>query len=402
MPPHLVFRRAAVRAPHPLPHPARTPPLPPPSIPAPYPPPPRCRRRRRPASPPPAPRSFGASWALPFVFPAAFVALWKAYGRTPLGNFGSPQTSFIPWRALEQLAALGGLDAVNFAVAYAGALAALLVWEAAGWAQAQGQGPGRRRRPLPRAVAAHAKASAALAAAALAFYAFRPPASAADGPAPRTFRVTCVARVSDPGAKSWSKADLWDATRRAVAAGDDIVAWTEEGVAVRSLRAEEELLRNASELAASGRSYLVITYHLDTRSRGGRGQAQQEQGGELEGIGGGVGTGGAPRRAGLGVADDAGGGADAGAVVNNVLALFRPGPLPDGPPPPAEQGEGSRRPPNLAFRYIKTHPVPFVEEGVQGGPGECRPSASRRSPLRSPPRDMSRRLALRVKGSSAA
>lgn len=273
-----------------------------------------------------------------------------------------------------QLAALGGIDAVNFVVGYAGTLAGLLAWSRLRRRRRQGEPAGAAAAAAPRAYAMHARVSLALAASALAVWGVSSPT--APPPQGPSFSVTCVARVSDPGAVTWPASDLWDATRRAVAAGDDLVAWTEEGVAVHSLEEEAELLRNASELAASGRSYLAVTYYVRARANetGAHRWAMPTSGGGDEGGGAGAASGSQqqPRRSGLGIDGGGGGGASELPPASNVLVLFRPGPPPASAPPPAANApvRDPSWPANLAFRYLKTHPVPIVELNVKGGPGE--------------------------------
>jgi apolipoprotein N-acyltransferase len=146
-----------------------------------------------------------------------------------------------------------------------------------------------------------------------------------------SLRVSCLLRVLDTPMTAPAEA-LWAATALRVASGeDDIILWSETAVTVRAPAGEAALLARAGALSATGRAYLGVTY-------------------ELQG--------------------------DGGAPSLNVFALLRPGQghnatsdaaAPSPAPTPAPTAAADAHP-QLAFRYVKGHPVPLVEAGFAAGP----------------------------------
>ena len=128
-------------------------------------------------------------------------------------------------------------------------------------------------------------------------------------------RATCLLRVVD--AEPVLPEDvLWERTAARIAAGDDIVLWSETAVTVVGQDGERALLNRAAQYAADGAAYLGIAYEVQPPV-------------------------GPPARASQHL---------------NVFALLRPG-----------RGAMNSTRGVLAFRFVKKHPVPVVEAGFAAG-----------------------------------
>jgi apolipoprotein N-acyltransferase len=149
-----------------------------------------------------------------------------------------------------------------------------------------------------------------------------------------SFHVSCLLRVLDTPTTGPEEA-LWAATALRIASGeDDIVLWSETAVTVRAPAGEADLLARAGALSATGRAYLGIAYEVTP--------------------------------------------AHAGADKSlNVFALLRPGhknasvvDAAASAPASAADDDAASGAQQLAFRYVKGHPVPLVEAGFAAGPRE--------------------------------
>jgi apolipoprotein N-acyltransferase len=130
-----------------------------------------------------------------------------------------------------------------------------------------------------------------------------------------SLRVSCLVRNEDASPALPDEA-LWARTAARVAAGDDIILWSETAATAFGPAGERELLARAADVASQGRSYLGVAYEL---------------------------------------APDAGEAAQAASL--NAFALLRPG---VGAVNASAHGA-------LAFRYLKSHVVPLVESGFAHG-----------------------------------
>ena len=129
-------------------------------------------------------------------------------------------------------------------------------------------------------------------------------------------RATCLLRVVD-AEPLLPEPVLWERTAARIAAGDDIVLWSETAVTVLGQDGERALLHRAAQYAANGTAYLGITYEVQPPA-------------------------GPPARPSQHL---------------NVFALLRPG---HGDAVNSSHGA-------LAFRYVKKHPVPVVEGDFAAG-----------------------------------
>ena len=111
---------------------------------------------------------------------------------------------------------------------------------------------------------------------------------------------------------------LWKQTAARIAAGDDIVLWSETAVSVVGRAGERALLDRAAQYAANGTTYLAIAYEVQPPDAGLPARASQHL---------------------------------------NAFALLRPG----------RGAVNSSTHGALAFRYVKRHPVPVVEASFAAG-----------------------------------
>ena len=130
-------------------------------------------------------------------------------------------------------------------------------------------------------------------------------------------RATCLLRVVD-SEPLLPEPVLWERTAARIAAGDDIVLWSETAVTVLGQDGERALLHRAAQYAANGTAYLGITYEVQPPA-------------------------GPPARPSQHL---------------NVFALLRPG---------RGDAVNSSHDAPLAFRYVKKHPVPVVEGDFAAG-----------------------------------
>ena len=131
-------------------------------------------------------------------------------------------------------------------------------------------------------------------------------------------RATCLLRVVD-AEPLLPEPVLWERTAAHIAAGDDIVLWSETAVAVVGRAGERALLDRAAQYAANGTTYLGVAYEVQPPDAGPPARASQQH--------------------------------------LNAFALLRPG---RGAVNSSSRGA-------LAFRYVKKHPVPVVEAGFAAG-----------------------------------
>ena len=149
----------------------------------------------------------------------------------------------------------------------------------------------------------------------------RGPSPAALAAAGEPLRASCLLRDED-AAPPLPEATLWRRTKERIAAGDDVVLWSETALHVDGAAAERALLARAAAAAAAGWAYVGVTYELWPD------------------------------------APPADAASPRARLAENVLALLRPG---IGPVNASAHGA-------VAFRTVKAHPVPIVERGFAAGP----------------------------------
>jgi len=222
---------------------------------------------------------FPASPGRLFVFPCLWTAVYTVVSATPLSSMTNPAYGLLDHRPFALLASLLGVHGLNFMLALACAAAEDAFHLHCSSSSTAGSRPEQRQIP-----ALHGqKTSVALALLALLIYGgawghidtfYQRDVEATAAPA--ELSASCIlGSPAGGGDLAWQLQQ----TAERVAAGDDIILWSEAAVAVASPEEEEDLLARASALqlqqqqeeeesSSSGNSsYIGVSYFVTSESR---------------------------------------------------------------------------------------------------------------------------------------